>query len=228
MSSKNSEMRIFEKNKINTRIIEINAIMKRNVSTIERLDESKDNKEFNKNQIKKLEIKNQEYQKELEKLRKDIQDIDNGVCDKLFEEKLQKNVEINKKKQDIIDKKYVERKEQTRDDSHKLQKFYNSNKTNLSENYLQKEKNRFFKNITTIPDYIVEKLRILPNNKGYIWRNVYCYGDGTRNLRSYYTEIYENFKGGTNIYITDSDFSCVYEKQGKNNRKLISEKSRTK
>ena len=116
MSSKNSEMRIFEKNKINTRIIEINAIMKRNVSTIERLDESKDNKEFNKNQIKKLEIKNQEYQKELEKLRKDIQDIDNGVCDKLFEEKLQKNVEINKKKQDIIDKKYYAIKIHNRED----------------------------------------------------------------------------------------------------------------
>lgn len=35
----------------------------------------------------------------------------------------------------------------------------------------------FQKACDTVPDYMMKKLKVMPNNKGYIWRDVYCFGE---------------------------------------------------
>ena len=37
---------------------------------------------------------------------------------------------------------------------------------------------KHFQNLnSSIPDYILEKLLYMPNNKGYIWKGIFCYGE---------------------------------------------------
>jgi len=47
---------------------------------------------------------------------------------------------------------------------------------------IEKSWQYFVKTRETIPAYMLKKLKNMPNNKGYIWKGIYCYGERPANL----------------------------------------------
>ena len=47
---------------------------------------------------------------------------------------------------------------------------------------IEKNWQYFVKTRDTIPVYMLKKLKNMPNNKGYIWKNIYCYGERPANI----------------------------------------------
>ena len=52
----------------------------------------------------------------------------------------------------------------------------NTEEKRITEKEYNKSYKYFCNVCNSIPDYILTKLKQMPNNKGYIWRGVYCYG----------------------------------------------------
>jgi hypothetical protein len=100
-----------------------------------------------------------------------------------------------------------------------------NNKLNKDITYHYK---RFCKVTQELPDYIKKNLDEMPNNKGYIWRD--CWFMGKKNPERNQPHImFEKMKGGI-LHIheyTEREYK-LYEKVGKQSRKLLSSKLRKK
>jgi len=59
-------------------------------------------------------------------------------------------------------------------------------RTLRSDNNIKREIEKnwqyFVKTRETIPPYMLKKLKNMPNNKGYIWKSIYCYGERPANV----------------------------------------------
>lgn len=94
-----------------------------------------------------------------------------------------------------------------------------------SERSQQKEYDYYYKYFTklsnTIPPYILKNLKKMPNNKGYIWKGMQCFGELPAD-NNYNTVLFEN-AGKDLIHIhewTKTEYK-IYEKYGKNNKILL-------
>ncbi len=77
----------------------------------------------------------------------------------------------------------------------------------------------YLKTVDTIPDFINKKLARMPNNKGYIWRGVHCYGALPYELGEPIV-MFEKRGNTLAIYETTDDRHKVYTKVG-NDRKVL-------
>lgn len=82
--------------------------------------------------------------------------------------------------------------------------------------------------VDTLPDYMKSNLKEMPGNKGYIWRG--CWFFGALPYKSNQpTIMFEKSKGGKMlIHEIDSGEKRVYEKMGKEQKRLVSRMSRKK
>ena len=78
----------------------------------------------------------------------------------------------------------------------------------------------------TLPDYMRENLKTMPNNKGYIWRDCWFFGDmETRD--KYPITLFEKLRSGIlRIIEIDTKETRVFEKKGKDRKKLVSVKQK--
>lgn len=73
-----------------------------------------------------------------------------------------------------------------------------------------------------LPDYMREKLRDMPNNKGYIWNGCIFFGD-RRSEKGKDVVLFEKERGGDLlIHEIDSEECRIYRKSGKDKKKLVS------
>lgn len=213
--------RIAARNIIHDEIKQKENVLKRNKETIDRLRNSQTNMEFNKIQIEKLSLSISELSKKIENLKQKYIDINSGIYDEdfisnkiesqsKFKNELEKQNKKNKEKED----KKIQNKE-ILDNEYQMRRF-----SGPSENFLRKETDRFFKSVESVPQFILENLKNMPSNKGYIWRGVYCYGElppESKNIimfekcRNNIMKIHECINNQINIY----------EKVGKGPKKFI-------
>lgn len=213
--------RISTRNNINSEIKQTENIIKRNNDTIERLRNTQSNFDFNKKQIEKLSLSQVDYENNLVFLKQKYIDIGLGLYDKDFlnnkiesQSKLEKSNEKQTKKNEEKVQKKIQDKE-ILDNEYKLRRF-----NGPSESHLKKETDRFFKLVDTIPNFILDNLKNMPSNKGYIWRGVNCYGELPVDGKN--TIMFEKCKNGImkiHEYINDKIY--IYEKSGKGPKKLI-------
>lgn len=98
--------------------------------------------------------------------------------------------------------------------------------------FVKKEKNNderdynyyykiFCKTKTSLPEYMRENLKTMSNNKGYIWRNCWFFGSLPPEPRQ---PVVMFEKNGAILYIHEIDNRehRIYEKHGKEKKKLIS------
>jgi hypothetical protein len=80
----------------------------------------------------------------------------------------------------------------------------------------------FMKTKETIPDYICKKLKSMPNNKGYIWKNIHCYGECPPTPREPVI-LFETQKEGLLVIheITDKEYK-IWHKRGSSKKILHS------
>lgn len=221
--------RIREKNNINNQIKTIKINIGRNESTIERL-KSQDKSEFNSNQIKKLTEKNNNYKIELEELDQKISDINNGKYDSKFKDETDNaQVQIDKNKQKMqkkIDDKNIKKEKEKM----YIQKSYDMNKTrnynDLSESQIRYETKRFFKLCDSIPEYIERNLETMPSNKGYIWRDLWCFGKLPEEPGKPLIMFEKCNNNILRIYEIDKKTRKIFEKKGTGRKVLVSTEER--
>lgn len=163
---------------------------------------------------------------DLERMRERSRDLLEGKLDKELSEQaelesktyhVKRNAAIKKKKdlvlEDLEKKEVMDRKPRDKDTKY-LEKDYN---------YF----NKVFHSIgSSLPDYMRENLKGMPNNKGYIWRGC-CFLGRLAPERGQPMVLFEKVRGGiTRIHESDQWEIRVFEKQGKEKKKLISRKRR--
>lgn len=214
--------RISTRNIINSEIKQTENIIKRNKDTIERLRNTQQtNVEFNKNQIERLTSSLSDYENKLELLNQKYIDVALGTYDKDFlNDKIESQTKLKKANEKQIKKN--EESEQKKihdkgilDNEYKLRRYEGP-----SETHLKKETDRFFKLVDSIPNFILDNLKNMPANKGYIWRGVSCYGELPIDGKN--TIMFEKCKNGImKIREYTNDRVYIYEKSGKGQKKLI-------
>jgi hypothetical protein len=214
-------VRIAARNNITNDIKQSENIMKRNNETIDRLRISQTNVEFNKKQIEKLSIKQKEIQEKIHTLKQKHIDIGLGLYDKEFinnktdnESRFKKDEEKQNKKNEEKELKKIQNKEFL-DNEYKMRRYEGP-----TDYHIKKETDRFFKAIDTIPQFILDNLKNMPSNKGYIWRGLYCYGELPPENKNII--MFEKCKNGLmKIHECIDDKIYVYEKVGKGPKKLV-------
>jgi len=221
--------RIREKNDINNQIKNIKINISRNDSTIERL-RSQEKSDFNINQIQKLHEKNKSYNTELEELNQKIIDINNGKYDCNLK-KESENAQLQLDKNNVkLQKKNEEKENKKKKEKIYMQKFYDMNRNrgpnDLSESQIRYETKRFFKLCDSIPEYIIRNLESMPSNKGYIWRDLWCFGKLPEEPGKPLLMFEKCNNNILRIYEIDKTSRKIYEKQGTGRKVLVSTEER--
>lgn len=108
-----------------------------------------------------------------------------------------------------------ERKKERQEQKQAEQKEYNRKKYE-SENYY-----RFFcKAIETIPDYMTRNLKTMPNNKGYIWKGCWFFGDLPAEKNEPMVMSNKPYKQEPRTYVISDTDQKIFEK-GKDGRKKL-------
>lgn len=164
--------RRFWKQQTKIKIAEAENILNRSMDTIKNIKQSTYNKEYIEKKIEDLNNLIQEKKVLLEQLQNDYENVDMGIFDDIINAEY-KEQEINKNKTD------------------KKQKFRGIKDTNnvsfIKQDYIQSDesKEKMYDNsykyynsvVNSIPDYIKNNLKDMPNNKGYIFRGMWIYGE---------------------------------------------------
>jgi hypothetical protein len=224
------KLRIVEKNKANLQLKSLETNIKRNSDTISRL-KAQESSTFNKNQIEKLSKIISDNEKQADELREKIKQINNGNFDiEISNHNKEHKVEA-KKNFELTEKKNNEKTKKKKDEEQRVKNFIShdklNNKSQINEYSIQKDTERFFKNVSNIPDYMSSNLKEMTCNKAYIWKGIWCFGD--IDIKKYQQLIiFEKIRGGNMIVSEISDTHVSkYEKQGgKQGKKFISKTNR--
>jgi hypothetical protein len=213
--------RITARNNINNDIKQAENVIKRNKETIERLKGVQTNIEFNRNQIEKLSVLEKEYQEKLKTLKQKYIDIGVGLYDEEFLKDKEESELKFKKDKEKLDVKYEKKETQKILNKEILDNEYKMRRhEGPSDFHIKKETDRFFKSVNTIPNFILDNLKNMPSNKGYIWRGVHCYGELPPESKN--VIMFEKCKNGLmKIHECFSDKILIYEKVGKGPKILL-------
>jgi hypothetical protein len=175
------EHRLSEKNKITHLLSSLTVKLERVRKSKEDLIRSTTirDRQFKEAQLKENDELIEKYTQEQEDANERLRQLENGDLDDEIMTGIQKNMKTIHKKHEIARKKEEEitRKEIVNKKS--SSKFNDSQRSIDYENRQKKyEMQKAYERYCTIeiPSYILENLKMMPNNKGYIWKNVQCYG----------------------------------------------------
>lgn len=174
--------RTTEKNRIRDQIRSTESYIENDKNAIERLRHQTTNIEYTKKFIDKLKHKNIERSEILLNLNQRLKDVDSGLIDKELENEYKQNKEEICRKNQITKEKKEHEFEIKKERIIQSKKFYESTRSSdYKGKQLTREMDRTYKyylrTCGTIPDYMMKKLKDMPNNKGYIWRGIQCYGE---------------------------------------------------
>ena len=172
-------IRITLKNKILQDIKDTNYFINKNKESINSLRASELNIDFISSRIIKVNEDISKKQEILNILEKKLSDLENGDLDEEIKNEMKRN-------SDIISGKSIEsrqKKIKTREeDTIKLKKLFTKEK--IDRRCFKYEKKDFdysyrfyIKTVSKLPNHIAENLRDMPNNKGYIFKNIHFYGE---------------------------------------------------
>jgi len=214
-------IRLGEKNNIQNEIKRTELLIKRNNETIERLRVSQENKEFNQKQIEKIKKSQSDFEAKIKDLNERYNNLLSGKLDSELMNVLDKNNKNNKQKEENAKNKKInnEKEKKSRERVH-LNTESKLRRNEMSSYQIQRETDRFIRDCETVPEYIINNLKEMPSNKGYIWKGIYCYGN--KPPESNTTIMFEKCKGGVlKIYETSKDYRIIYEKIGSNQKKMV-------
>lgn len=156
------KLRIRERNIINDKIKKEEISNKVDTKSITNLKNALSSS-FNTMQIEKILFKIESRKNTIENLKNRLESLDKGLLDDKIQEEIKNNTPV-------IQKKCIIKKT-------KKPIVKNNEEKRITEKEYNKSYKYFCNVCNSIPDYILAKLKQMPNNKGYIWRGVYCYGN---------------------------------------------------
>lgn len=221
------KIKLSKKNNIQNEIKTYETLLKKNNDTIERLSKSNENIDFNKKQIEKIKIQQKVIEEKIIELKNEYEKIISGSLDLEIKVNMENQIKNNKHKQELLCiKKEKEKQIKKQEEKENLDIEYKSRRgSGVNDYQISKETDKFFKNCSTIPDYMIQNLKDMPNNKGYVWRGIWCFGKKPQESEN--ITMFEKCKGGLLKIneITNSNI-YLYEKQGSNKKVLVSKTER--
>lgn len=219
-----------ERNKIRDKIRQIQKYIQTDEDTIVRLRHQNTNLDYNTKQISKLTSKKKDREVELEILEQRIKDVEQGLLDdEIMKEYIQSNQEVKLKNIELKNKKKIEQAEKEEKNALSVAYHQSGRQSDRKVIYDKRDADRdynYFVNIcNSIPDYILKKLKNMPNNKGYIWRGVYCYGELPA-IAGQPTVLFERKNNILFIHEwTDTEYK-IWHQEGKDRKTLHSSRPR--
>lgn len=172
-----------------------------------------------------------EDQQKLETVKQRLLDLESGRLDSELETmilgwKTAANATKVKEKT-----KKVDREIKVREDVDKRETDWINNREQVTKKDLESSYRYFLKSNGLLPEYMAKNLEEMPNNKGYIWRSIWCFGTLPTEPGQPITLFekphrdvlwiheYQGIGSGTTKTLT------IYEKKGKNPKKVIHQSS---
>jgi hypothetical protein len=171
-----------ELNKIKFQIRQEKIYIQNDQIAIERMSKQQSSSQWVSDQIIIRRDKIYQREKIIDALEKKSLDVEKGLFDKelLNSENFVHN-EIRAKQEEVKRTKEYEKdiKQIAVNKSKNFEQLARRADRNLAYNSREIDKSfqYFIKTKETIPDYMIKKLKSMPNNKGYIWKNIYCFGE---------------------------------------------------
>jgi hypothetical protein len=208
-----------ERNRLNLRIKTIKTYIERNNTSIIAL-KSQTVSDYIVKKIKSLKNDNIKYLEEIDSLNKRQYDLSNGYLDDELKNKCNQNkkeIDLkNTRKENII----KEKKERKQEDKNKSDQYFQTSKQER-RNFFSKQRlignfeKKYFSILETVPDYIIKNLKTMPNNKGYIWRDVRFYGclpaESNKDI------LFQKIDGELYIHEITNSVHKIYKKVNKKN-----------
>lgn len=215
---------ISEKNKVRESIRLLQKNIEHSTDTIKRF-RTQPSSTFIITQIEKHEKSIETDKNQIVVLEKRLSDLESGILDAEI------NAQNKENKKEAVLKEATKKKK--KDDENKL-KTENSKKSKEFESknrdYERGERNKEYdmnrafkyyeKSVESIPDYMLDNLKNMPNNKGYIWRDIYCYGELPAE-QNQPTTLFEKQRDLLIIHEWATKYYTIYHKLGKTGRKTI-------
>ena len=183
--------------KIKSQIKQEKVYIQNDESAIERL--RKFTGDWSSEQIENRKVKNLLRETEISSLEKRLDSVERGDFDNDFvgiaNPKKPKELPVARQKSVIF------------------QTLPNKRSDNNTKREIEKNWQYFVKTRETIPVYMLKKLKNMPNNKGYIWKSIYCYGERPPNVGEPVI-LFETQKDGVLVIheITEKEYKIWYKK----------------
>lgn len=223
------------RNELYQLIKDCNTNISRSQSTINRLKQQSGTSDslglhFSISQIDKLKESIENNTQKLKSLEEELKLLNYRQIDDKIDKKYEKQSSEVSRKRDLsvrIKKDLLAESNKNKEVSEKynnnMKKIGRQNRKHTRDiNYSWK---RFCNIVDTIPSYIKRNLKDMPNNKGYIWKGVWLFGDNKANSDT--LVMFEKRKGKILIiHEIDNKTHKIWEKKGKGKRILVSETPR--
>lgn len=220
-----------EYNRISTEIRNLKNYIRVNETTIQNTKRSCKDLAFSEQQLQKLRAENQAYQAKIDELNNRTTQLAQGHLDDEINDQIKEETRALENKREITLQKKQEAKKEKIQKQIISENYYQYNRASDRDfSRMQKEMDRSYKYFQRtcdgIPDYMLAKLKDMPNNKGYIWRDIYCFGERPVEPNQP-TVMFENKRGGTLVIHewTNTEYR-KYKKNGKEHKKLFYKTSR--
>jgi hypothetical protein len=216
--------RILEKNKIINEINNIEKFILHDENSVIYFKKQISN-EYYTSRIVKLLANIDNNKKSIEILSIKLESVKNGdLDDQICEKYLINSLEIQTKTNDLKQKK-MEEKNKNIIKHNNSRAFYEADKQSDRKNRNDKREydktyKYFVRTCNSIPDYMLKKLKNMPNNKGYIWRGIQCFGEKSAE-KGKPIVLFEKQNGVLVIHeITKYDYK-IWHKKDRNPKKLF-------
>ena len=194
---------------------------------ITQISKSKFDLSYKCNKISICENNIKKNEKNIIELNDKIGKLNSGLLDHEIQSELECNIKNVIKKSNIKFKKKSDKKNEEKAIYEKTMLKYK--KENKKRRQNRRDQRYFYKLYIrankTLPNYMRKNLKVMANNKGYIWRGVYFFGEQEAEKESAIV-MFEKNKGVLKITEINKDNVKKYEKVGRNRKKLISIKKR--
>ena len=216
--------RIYEKNKINDEIKELTINNGRSSDTIAKLRNMKVDNYVTVQMEKQTLLLNNNYERLLF-LQDRFEKLENGELDEELSNNAKESSHIaSLKGQETILRKKEEKKVRKEDEKNSKEYYDLMRKSDREskKQTWQSSQKHFFR--VNPPDWMVSDLKRMPNNEGYVFKNIWFFGE--KPMIGNTSKVTEANKGYKIITTWDRGYERVYRKEGRNKEQLISEKKR--
>lgn len=168
-----------------------------------------------KDQIDRIRDKNDQYSDTINILEKRIETVDTGDLDNVLDAQYAQNAKKTETKTDAHKKTVVN------SDKNKP-RVYKYTKRDADKTYTY-----YTRTAEKLPNKMYQRLKTMPSNKGYIWRDIYFYGHMPPTREHFYSLV-EPLQGNSSK-IHEWSYAAgayhIYEKVGMNKPVLVSKRS---
>jgi len=220
------DRRRYYSNKLDEEVRQLEIYKQRHEATIVRFKNLENGGSNVRKKITSLKEEIDNYEKNIESKTQEAVEIRAGQRDSELRERV--NVEKNShktKKREAEHKKH-EQQQESQKQKDISEQYYQNTRSEIYNHRkkgwdMKREYKWFTKTCSYIPDYLEAKLAIMPNNRGYIWRNIWLMGHKAPERGQPIIMLERKNKDLLYIHEHDEYESRVYEKRGKNKKVLI-------